>query len=420
MMTSEPTTTGGARTLKTALAIGGAAMFLLCGYEFVRSASTSLYVQAYGAQRLPIVMTMAPVGTFAILYLYACFLSWFGPRRALLITSLLSGLAIAACYTAIRVGMNVATGFLYVLREGYIVLLVEQYWSFINSTLRTGEARKLNGPICGIASMGAIIGGFLVGRLAARVGTETLLLFAAGSLLPAGVLAVLAYRVAGEPAPTAEDRAAQKGQLALRLFVRNHTLLLLLFLVVSTQVMSTVLDLRFNGILQEVYPSKDQRTAFLGNFYGYLNLAAFVSQFIITPLVLRFYSLRVAHVVIPLVHVAACVLLLVRPSLFTSGLAFLLFKVLDYSLFRAGKEIFYIPLSFDARYRAKQVIDAFGYRASKGATSGLLALTGKVFGALPGATYAIIAIVSAVAWLFVVLGLTRDQVNTNNRRRPHG
>ena len=47
------------------------------------------------------------------------------------------------------------------------------------------------------------------------------------------------------------------------------------------------------------------------------------------------------------------------------GLAFALFKTIDYSTFRAAKEILYIPLSFDARYRAKEVIDVFGYRFGK-------------------------------------------------------
>jgi AAA family ATP:ADP antiporter len=399
-----------ARTVATALAIGAAAMFLLCGYEFVRSASTSLYLEAYGSNRLAFVMFAVPFGTFAMLYVYGCILSWVGPRRALFITSILSGLGIAACYAAIRAGSHFATAILYVLREAYIVLLVEQYWSFINSTLRSGQARWLNGPICGIASLGAISGGFLVGGLAQKVGSEQLLLFAAASLVPAGLLAAFAFRFGGEPRPA--ETETHGGQLALRLFFGNRILIFLFLLIVCTQAVSTVLDLRFNGILAQAMPAKDARTAFSGNFFGVLNIAAFLMQFVATPLLLRFCSLRHVHTAIPLVHICACALLAAHPSLFTSGLAFLLFKTLDYSLFRAGKEVLYIPLSFDARYRAKQVIDAFGYRASKGAMSGLLAGAGKVFGRLPGATYPIIAMASAVAWLFLVLGLTRNPAQT--------
>jgi AAA family ATP:ADP antiporter len=167
-----------------------------------------------------------------------------------------------------------------------------------------------------------------------------------------------------------------------------------------------VLDLRFNGLLEEAAPFKDERTAYLGKFYFHLNVVAFYCQFVAAPVLLRLCSLRLIHAAIPLVHLASCSLLLARPSLVTSDLAFLLFKTLDYSIFRAGKEILYIPLSFDARYRAKQVIDAFGYRASKGVTSGLLALA-SIFRSLPGVIYPLIAMISSAGWLFFVTKLTK-------------
>ena len=44
------------------------------------------------------------------------------------------------------------------------------------------------------------------------------------------------------------------------------------------------------------------------------------------------------------------------------ALAFFLFKAFDYSIFRAAKEVLYVPLSFDERYRAKEIIDVLGYR----------------------------------------------------------
>jgi hypothetical protein len=122
-----------------ALAIALSACCLLCGYEFIRSVSQSLYIKAYGADRLPIVMAMGPIGTLLMVYGYGILLSFAGAKRAIFYTSFLSGLAIVACYLAINTGSRVATGFLYVFREAYIVLLVEQVWAFINSTVRRDE-----------------------------------------------------------------------------------------------------------------------------------------------------------------------------------------------------------------------------------------------------------------------------------------
>jgi ATP/ADP translocase len=107
------------------------------------------------------------------------------------------------------------------------------------------------------------------------------------------------------------------------------------------------------------------------------------------------------------VHVAACIYLLRVESLFAAGLAFTLFKAIDYSTFRAAKEILYIPLSFDARYRAKEVIDVFGYRFGKGGTS--LGVSGlKALGlAMTEASFALGALAAAAVWAMLAVSLGR-------------
>ena len=389
------------------LLVGVAAGFLLCGYELVRSVSVSLFIDTYGAHRLPIVMALSPVGLFVMLWGYGKLLSAKGTRMTLLLTSVLSGAGILASYFAIVSNWSIALGILYILREAYIVLIIEQYWSFINSTLNDKQAQKLNGPICGIASVGAICGGLLVGFLAQRLGSVNLLVFAAFSLIPAAGMAWWAYGLGGEPKE--EETHPSKGTLALGLFGQSRTLVYLALLIGATQAVSTVLDLRFSGLLEMAKPLKDERTAFMGNFYALHNGLAFVFQFVVAPLVLRFLSLRSVHLLMPAIHLFTCSVLLFYPTLFSGALAYLVFKVLDYSVFRASKEILYIPLSFDARYRAKEVIDAFVYRGAKGALSGIFAVLGSVFGRLPGFFYPGVALGVIVIWGGLGYGLTARQ-----------
>jgi AAA family ATP:ADP antiporter len=179
-------------------------------------------------------------------------------------------------------------------------------------------------------------------------------------------------------------------------------------LIVLTQVISTVLDLRFFTLVGRYITDMDARTAYIGSFYAVLNSSAFVLQFIVAPILLTYVSLRFIHPAIPVIHVAAAAVLIIKPSLFTGGLAYLLFKAFDYSIFRAGKEIFYIPLSFDSRYRAKEVIDSFGYRASKGGAAGLASLLVLILGSVPGMVYPLTAMLSALGWLTVVRKLVRQ------------
>ena len=93
--------------------------------------------------------------------------------------------------------------------------------------------------------------------------------------------------------------------------------------------------------------------------------------------------------------------------MFTVGLAFLLFKAFDYSIFRAAKELLYIPLSFDARYRAKEVIDVFGYRTGKGGSSVLIVFAQRA-GLVMSGYYLTIGFATALLWIALVFPLTRQ------------
>ncbi len=365
-------------------------------------------MEFYGAPRLPYAMVAGTVLTAIFLYGYGWSLTFIGPRRTLLLTSLFSCFAITLCYFALRRKIAPASLVLYAFREAYIVIIIEQYWSFINSTLREGQAKKLNGPICGVGSLGALLGGFMVGQLAIPIGTEALLLLAAASLLPAAFCSDLSYRLGGEPAPSERERGRKS--LALELFRDSSYLRRIGLLVVLTQVVSTTFDLRFSILLGDALQITDVRTAYLGNFYMLLSLSAGILQFIAAPILLSYVSLKFIHPGIPIVHIVTAAALILRPTLFTGSLAYIVFKSLDYSIFRAGKEIFYIPLSFDSRYRAKEMIDAFGYRASKGVVAGLAALS-QIIASVPGAGYASAALVSAQVWLATVGKLVRQHDN---------
>jgi ATP/ADP translocase len=80
---------------------------------------------------------------------------------------------------------------------------------------------------------------------------------------------------------------------------------------------------------------------------------------------------------------------------------------MDYSLYRASKETLYVPLSFNARYRAKMVIDAFVSRSAKGV--GSLGLTAVQLVAGPIALFALplAAVGMSGVWLAAARSLFR-------------
>lgn len=395
------------RLIYAAISISSAACFVLFGYEFIRSVSSSLFIEAYGAENLPRGMVAVPPSMIVMLYCYGRLLSWLGATRALAITSLFSAILILGCYAALSRGMSFAAAIIYVFREAYIVIVIEQFWSFVNSVLTTEQAKRINGPFCAVASVGSFLGGTLVSKWATVLGSEALLLFTAGSLVPTAVLGVIAYKFGGEPKPSTEEAGGRLGHTGIKTLLRSRYLIFIGVLIISTQIVSTVLDLRFNALAEMERPDTDMRTAFFGSVYGTLGLAAGILQLLAVPLALRFIALRYIHLTIPIVHFVSSLVLTFSPSLRTGTAAYVTFKALDYSFFRAGKELFYMPLSYDSRYRAKQVIDAFGYRFSKGGSAGVIELVRLGVGTIAGVAYSITAMVVATLWGPIAFGLVR-------------
>ena len=406
--------------LFSAISIGIAASFLLCGYEFIRSTANTVFKNAYGKEGLPYIMAIMPLGVLAMLYGYGWLLSRLGPRKTLLATSLLSSAAIGTCYVFIRYRPVCAA--LYIVREAYVVLLIEQYWSFLNSRLGTAAAKKLNGPVCGVASIGAAFGAEMVSRFSVELGPAPMLVFGALAILPAALCSDLAYAhsasrtILGSSARREDNNADGEvvqrkagfiGNLGLQLFKTHRILILLLGVVLCTQILSTMLELTFQGKLQDAIPDPSSQNAWSGHFFSTLNLAAALSQFIATPLLLRFVSFRIVHIAMPLCNIAACAYLASRPSLQSAAAAYMCFKLLDYSLFRASKEILYIPLPYDARYRAKEVIDVWGYRFGKGASSSIISFLKAGGAVLTELSYSVAGIGAALVWLLLIVPISR-------------
>jgi ATP:ADP antiporter, AAA family len=387
------------------------AAFLMVGYEFARSSAASIFMSDYGAGAFPYAMTAIPVLMFVFVYLYGRLLSAVGAMKSFVLSNLVCGAVYVGSYVGIKSDVKIFSALIYVFTEVYIVVLVEQYWSFINSILKSPQAKKINGLVLGISSIGSMLGGILLSRFAKTFGTEQFLLFNALTLIPCVYLMYRAYKMGGEPKPSQSEKGGRLGHLHLSEFFGSKVLLSIAGVVFLSQVLATVLNLKFYAILEVANPVKDARTAYLGGFWSIANGAALVMNFLIVPLVMHKFKLRSVHVFIPIIHIIGCAFLLFYSSLPVAAGIFMFSKVMSYSLFRAAREPLYIPLSFDARYRAKQIADSFTYRFSKGFSAGSISLAKNIFATFSTLVYPIIAVVASVFWFVLAFPLTsKDDV----------
>src|SRR3989338_5137049 len=117
--------------VRAALWMASSGSLVLLGYECLRSASNSLFKAEYGTVGLPLLMALLPFVILPALAGYNRLLVWVGAKRTLLFCHLISSLLILACYGAIQVGFRPATGVLCLIRDVYVVVLIEQHWSFL-------------------------------------------------------------------------------------------------------------------------------------------------------------------------------------------------------------------------------------------------------------------------------------------------
>ena len=398
------------KEFKAGLLVALGSSFLLAGYEAVRSPTNTLFKEYYGPENLPTVLMIMPLGVLLVLYVYGRMISLLGPRKTLLITTLGSGLILAFCHYLLQSEFRPAIWFLYIFREAYIVLIIEQYWSFIDSRFKADLVKKYSGFILAISSVGATLGGLGVGAIAPHIGTVHLILIAALMMIPCAFFPQWGFAIIQEKSATMDtpkEPETKSDHLGIRTLTTSPLLMKIVGLIIFTQVLSTMHTLNFQGALHNFLPNPDQQTSYSGYFFSAVNGAAMFLQLVGIPLAFKLFQPFTIHLLLPAVNIVAALIALIYPSLTTIAAALLIFKSLDYSIFRVAKEVLYIPLSFDARYRAKEIIDVFGYRFSKGGTSLAVVFVQKAGVAMAG-LYAPIAVAAGLVWGWTAINLKKN------------
>lgn len=397
--------------------LGVASFFIFTGYELIRSPSNVLVQNYYGVDQLPLILSFIPLCVVSLLFGYGYFLSRLGPRLTLLLTTLGSSALIVACYFALLAKIKIASAVLFVFGQSYIVLLVEQYWSFVDSYIDEGQAKKWNSIYNGIGSLGAIAGGQIVHLFTKDTGANGLFIVAAITFIPAMLFADRSYKKGQKLLKAPQVPKLPKNNLSLieqinhhlglKLFKTSPILVGILSLVVLSQMVSTIFGLCFQNEMQKHFgQNAEAQIAYSGQFYSQMSLLTTVTQFLIAPTILTYIPKKVVMTLIPIINLISSILILVSPNLKLVATVFLIYKCLDYSFFRATKEMLYIPLSFDARYRAKEIIDVVGYRGAKGGTSLFITILQRLSWINP-TLYASLATLACIGWVICIWPILR-------------
>jgi AAA family ATP:ADP antiporter len=354
-------------------------------YALARPTTESLYIEHYGGQRLPLAWLALVVGSALVATLYRRAAARFGLLRLQGLATAASATILGLCLVGVAWDLPLIHFFLYLWKDLYIIVVVEVFWSIANATYPLSSARWLYGLFLGAGALGGISGNLLVSAAASAIGTlHTLWLD-----VPLLLVCALACLAAARRGELGDRRSAHAPQSTLRATLEtvwnSRYLSWVVLLVAVVQVAVTLVDYRYNLSLERNYAGLDERTAASGRVYMLVEVGSLSLQLLSGP-VLRFAGAATALVLTPALLSSFAVANLLHPSFGTAAALKIASKCLDYSLFRASKELLYIPLSFDEQVSGKAVADVFTYRTAKGMASllllglGLFAATQRLLG----------------------------------------
>ena len=301
------------------------------------------------------------------------------------------------------------------------LVVIAQFWSFANDLYDDEQGRRLF-PLVGVgASLGAVVGAGTTAFSFAGVGAYGLMLIAAcGLVLPVGL--TMWANGQHQRVPAAAGRSDGQQPLArtngFRLVFSQRYLLLIACLVVMVNVVNTLGEFLMGKLIAADAVAAVASGAaggasvmdLIGTMSGYLqtwvNVLGFLLQAFVVSRVFKWVGVRGALFVLPLIALGSYSMIAMAPLLAVVRVGKILENSTDYSIQNTARHALFLPTSREAKYNAKQAIDAFFWRA------GDLLQAGIVFGGvalgLSVTAYAAINIVLVTGWLLIVFALASE------------
>ncbi len=311
--------------------------------------------------------------------------------------------------------------------EIFMVTTVTQFWILVNDIYHPRQAKRLIGFLVSGGLLGGFCGYILSFLLTESRAIETEGLLLICPLMLAVCLIVIFFvkkhqrKESDDEKKTADKRKKQKvGYIeSFRLLKKSRHLIFLSGIMVSAIVVTTLIDFQFNSVVDHQYTDKDDQTAFFSLFFAVLMVISFLLHTFLTNRILRKFGIRTALLIAPFLLLAgSAVVFIFMGVLFWWAIGLKgADKSLAHSLNQSVRELLYIPIPPEIKYKAKVFIDMFVNKFAKGIGALLILLAFWLFG-LSGTDpegivkyMSSIVVIFIVVWIILNLSITKEYVN---------
>jgi ATP/ADP translocase/HEAT repeat protein len=397
------------------------AFLAMTAYNIIQPLTRSNLISSLGAVNVPWVIFGSGVVISVLMVGYTRVVSLLPRRWALPITQGAMAVVMVFFWVLFRTGNEwVSVGFyLWGLLLG--VLLISQFWTLANGVYDPRQAKRLFGFIGGGVALGGMTGAGLTAALVERLGTNTLLLCSAATLLACAVIVtVIAGRerqAAAGAATVDEERGVSFGR-ALALLRESRQIQLIAVVIGFGSLGAALIDQQLN-MAAEVFKGRgetDSIGAFLAQVRLWLSLAAFVIQVWITPRIHQYLGIGFALLILPTNLGGTALLILVNAALWAPAVASVLDRALRYTVDKTTREVLFLPLPTTLRQEVKPLVDVTVDRLSRAVGSLMILALVQPWGlALEWYQLSFASLGLMILWYFMAFRAKREYVASFRR-----
>ncbi len=243
------------------------------------------------------------------------------------------------------------------------VTAVAQLWTLANQIFTPEEGKRSFGLLTAGGTVGGAAAGFGVKwSLHLFVESNHLLWVVGGLYIAASVLILWAERrLEGKiserelemPEKSEEAGAGSLGELlAGSTYLKTIAVLILVSVIVST-----LIDFQFKTAAKQAYPSTRALAELFSSYYGWLSVATFFAQVVLTGKTLTTFGLNLSLYVTPSALLTGSLAIMIWPSLLAAALTRMADATLRNSIYRSSMEISYMALPAGVMKRVKTFLD---------------------------------------------------------------
>ncbi|MCP4606913.1 MAG: MFS transporter [Proteobacteria bacterium] len=268
------------------------------------------------------------------------------------------------------------------------LLIISQMWSLCNDIYTPEQGKRLFPLIAVGATSGAVFGSLILSHIIHNRGLYWPMIIATGLLVVCSAIVHLATRDTSPAAarlPTAEGSPWKRLSGGFGLVFSNRYLTLVALFVLLTNFVNTNSEYMLGKLVSE-YADEQVRSglaagvtqeeiirAFYARFFFWVNISVLVLQLFIVSRVIRHFGVRFALLALPFLALINYSLIIFLPLLPVIFLVKILENSTDYSLNHTAREILFLPVLREEKYKAKFAVDTCFWRGGD-ALSGLLAV----------------------------------------------